>query len=48
MRRSGVAVGDRRITSDALSVAAPVRGPDGAVSAAVSVVVRQADARVPS
>ncbi|MEU9355314.1 IclR family transcriptional regulator C-terminal domain-containing protein [Streptomyces griseoloalbus] len=47
VRRSGVAVSDRRITSDALSVAAPVRGPDGVVSAAVSVVVPQADARVP-
>ncbi|MFE6194227.1 IclR family transcriptional regulator [Streptomyces sp. NPDC057838] len=47
VRRSGVAVSDRQVTEDALSVAAPVRGPDGAVTAAVSVVVPHADARVP-
>ncbi|MFF8970806.1 IclR family transcriptional regulator [Streptomyces sp. NPDC014995] len=47
VRRSGVAVSDRQVTDDALSVAAPVRGPGGAVVAAVSVVVPYADARVP-
>ncbi|MFE6407276.1 IclR family transcriptional regulator [Streptomyces sp. NPDC057837] len=47
VRRSGAAVSDRQVTEDALSVAAPVRGPDGAVTAAVSVVVPHADARVP-
>jgi DNA-binding IclR family transcriptional regulator len=40
-------VSTRQITDDALSVAAPVRGPDGAVLAAVSVVVPQSDAQVP-
>lgn len=48
VRRSGVAVSDRQITPDALSVAAPVRGPDGTVTAAVSVVVPHSDARVPT
>ncbi|MBC9724353.1 IclR family transcriptional regulator [Streptomyces sp. TRM68367] len=47
VRRSGVAVSDRQVTDDALSVAAPVRGPGGAVVAAVSVVVPQAGAQVP-
>ncbi|MFE7650935.1 IclR family transcriptional regulator [Streptomyces phaeoluteigriseus] len=47
VRRTGVAVSSRQVTDDALSVAAPVRGPDGAVVAAVSVVVPYADARVP-
>jgi len=47
VRRTGVAVSDRQITDDALSVAAPVRGPLGTVVAAVSVVVPQADAQVP-
>ncbi|MEV8593964.1 IclR family transcriptional regulator [Streptomyces sp. NPDC052012] len=47
VRRSGVAVSDRQVTEDALSVAAPVRGPDGSVTAAVSVVVPHADAQVP-
>jgi DNA-binding IclR family transcriptional regulator len=42
-----VAVSSRQVTDDALSVAAPVRGPEGAVTAAVSVVVPQADAQVP-
>ncbi|WP_033218550.1 IclR family transcriptional regulator [Kitasatospora phosalacinea] len=40
VRTTGLAVSDRQVTEDALSVAAPVRGPDGAVVAAVSVVVR--------
>ncbi|AZM58852.1 MULTISPECIES: IclR family transcriptional regulator [unclassified Streptomyces] len=48
VRRSGVAVSDRQITEDALSVAAPVRGPDGSVAAAVSVVVARSDARLPA
>ncbi|MFI6931459.1 IclR family transcriptional regulator [Streptomyces sp. NPDC050287] len=47
VRRSGVAVSDRQVTEDALSVAAPVRGPDGDLVAAVSVVVPEAGAQVP-
>ncbi|SMQ20315.1 transcriptional regulator, IclR family [Streptomyces sp. Ag82_O1-12] len=47
VRRSGVAVSDRQVTEDALSVAAPVRGADGAVTAAVSIVVPHATAQVP-
>ena len=47
VRRTGVAVSSRQITDDALSVAAPIRGPGGDVIAAVSVVVPQADAQVP-
>ncbi|WP_338894972.1 IclR family transcriptional regulator [Streptomyces sp. TG1A-60] len=47
VRRTGVAVSSRQITEDALSVAAPIRGPGGAVVAAVSVVVPQAGAQVP-
>jgi DNA-binding IclR family transcriptional regulator len=39
VRRSGCAVSERQITDDALSVAAPIRGPRGEVLAAVSVVV---------
>ncbi|MYW70064.1 helix-turn-helix domain-containing protein [Streptomyces sp. SID8379] len=48
VRRSGIAVSDRQITDDALSVAAPVRGPRGDVVAAVSVVVPVAGARTPA
>ncbi|GAA2570467.1 IclR family transcriptional regulator [Streptomyces fimbriatus] len=48
VRRSGVAVSDRQVTPDALSVAAPVRGPDGTVAAAVSVVVPRDGAQVPA
>ncbi|MFF7160059.1 IclR family transcriptional regulator [Streptomyces sp. NPDC008086] len=47
VRRTGVAVSSRQVTDDALSVAAPIRGPGGSVTAAVSVVVPQADAQVP-
>ncbi|MFF8316816.1 IclR family transcriptional regulator [Streptomyces bobili] len=47
VRRTGVAVSSRQVTDDALSVAAVVHGADGAVVAAVSVVVPYADARVP-
>jgi DNA-binding IclR family transcriptional regulator len=39
IRRGGCAVSDRQITDDAISVAAPVRGPHGDVVASVSVVV---------
>jgi DNA-binding IclR family transcriptional regulator len=45
VRRAGVAVSDRQVTMDAVSVAAPVYGDAEAVVAAVSVVVRAADAR---
>ncbi|KAA0940286.1 IclR family transcriptional regulator [Streptomyces apricus] len=45
VRRTGVAVSVRQITDDALSVAAPVRGADGAVGAAVSVVVPERGAQ---
>ena len=38
-RRTGYSLSDRQITDDALSVAAAVRGGDGAVVAAVSLVV---------
>jgi DNA-binding IclR family transcriptional regulator len=48
VRRSGVAVSDRQVADDALSVAAPVRGPDGVVAAAVSVVVPHDGARIPA
>ncbi|MEU6223563.1 IclR family transcriptional regulator [Streptomyces sp. NPDC047042] len=47
VRRTGVAVSSRQVTDDALSVAAPVRGPGGTVTAAVSVVVPYVDAQVP-
>ncbi|MFD5604363.1 IclR family transcriptional regulator, partial [Streptomyces sp. NPDC127064] len=39
VRRAGLAVSDRQITADALSVAAPVRNARGEVVASVSVVV---------
>ncbi|MFJ8934100.1 IclR family transcriptional regulator [Streptomyces sp. NPDC102365] len=48
VRRSGVVVSDRQITEDALSVAAPVRGPGGPVTAAVSVVVPERGAQTPA
>ncbi|WEO94177.1 IclR family transcriptional regulator [Streptomyces sp. FXJ1.172] len=48
VRRAGVAVSERQVTEDALSVAAPVRGADGEVVAAVSVVVPRAGAQVPA
>ncbi|MGW3285611.1 IclR family transcriptional regulator [Streptomyces sp. NPDC001002] len=47
VRRTGIAVSSRQVTSDALSVAAPVRGPGGSVVAAVSVVVPEVEAQVP-
>ena len=40
VRRSGHAVSDRQVTTDTISVAAPVWGPEGGVVAALSVVVR--------
>jgi DNA-binding IclR family transcriptional regulator len=43
VRRTGGAMSDRQITDDAVSVAAPVRGADGRVAAAVSLVVPFAD-----
>ncbi|MFC9247574.1 IclR family transcriptional regulator [Streptomyces sp. NPDC057136] len=48
VRHGGVAVSDRQITDDALSVAAPIRGARGDVAAAVSVVVPVAGARTPT
>lgn len=48
VRRTGCAVSSRQVTMDALSLAAPVRGPGGAVVAAVSVVVPQQEARIPA
>ena len=48
VRRTGCAVSDRQITDDALSVAAPVRGPRGDVVAAVSVVVPVLGAQTPA
>jgi DNA-binding IclR family transcriptional regulator len=39
VRRDGYAVSDRQVTMDSYSVAAPIHGPDGAVVAAVSLVV---------
>ena len=45
IRRGGCAVSDRQITDDAISVAAPVRGPHGDVVASVSVVVHADGAR---
>ncbi|NEK56466.1 IclR family transcriptional regulator [Geodermatophilus sabuli] len=48
VRRLGHAVSDRQVTTDALSVAAPVRDARGEVRAAVSVVVRARGARVES
>ncbi|WP_063829477.1 IclR family transcriptional regulator [Streptomyces violens] len=38
VRQTGVAVSDRQITMDSMSVAAPVYGPGGGVVAAVSIV----------
>ncbi|MFC9062796.1 IclR family transcriptional regulator C-terminal domain-containing protein, partial [Streptomyces sp. NPDC057074] len=48
VRRTGAAVSDRQVTEDALSVAAPLYGPDGKVTSAVSVIVPYAGARVPT
>ena len=45
VRRTGYAVSDRMVSNDALSVAAPIYGPDGKVLAAVSLVVNAAGAQ---
>jgi DNA-binding IclR family transcriptional regulator len=45
VRHRGYAVSDRMVTDDALSVAAPIHGPQGDVVAAVSLVTSAADAR---
>ncbi|WP_051939766.1 IclR family transcriptional regulator [Phaeacidiphilus oryzae] len=47
VRRTGLAVSDRQITDDALSAAAPIRSADGTVVAAVGLVVRAGEGRVP-
>lgn len=39
VRTRGFAIGDRQVTADALSVAAPIRDDHGHVVAAVSLVV---------
>ena len=45
VRAHGVAVNDRQVSMETLSVAAPVRGADGSVVAAVSIVVQAGSAR---
>jgi DNA-binding IclR family transcriptional regulator len=45
IRHNGCAISDRQITDDAISVAAPIRGPRGEVAASVSVVVHADGAR---
>jgi DNA-binding IclR family transcriptional regulator len=45
VRRCGYAVSDGQVTVDALSVAAPIHNADGAVVAAVSLVVRADNAQ---
>jgi DNA-binding IclR family transcriptional regulator len=45
VRRTGVAISDRQVTMDALSVAAPVSGRGGDVVAAISVVVHADEVR---
>jgi DNA-binding IclR family transcriptional regulator len=45
VRAHGVAVNDRQVSMETLSVAAPVRGADGGVVAAVSIVVQAGSAR---
>lgn len=45
VRRTGYACSDGQVTTDALSVAAPVVGSRGEVVAAVSLVIRRGDAR---
>jgi DNA-binding IclR family transcriptional regulator len=47
VRRTGVAISDRQVTDDALSVAAPIRDRTGEVVAAVSLVVA-ADTAMPA
>lgn len=45
VRRNGFAVSNGQVTLDALSVAAPVQGPEGTVLAALSLVVRSEGAQ---
>jgi DNA-binding IclR family transcriptional regulator len=45
VRRNGYAVSDGQVTTDALSVAAPILDASGAVTAAVSLVVRADNAQ---
>lgn len=45
VRRNGFAVNDRQVTMDSFSVAAPIRGADGTVVAAVSIVVHADNAQ---
>jgi DNA-binding IclR family transcriptional regulator len=40
VRRTGIAISDRQVSLDTMSVAAPIRNPDGQVVAALSVVAR--------
>lgn len=46
VRKAGYAVSDGQVTTDALSVAAPIQATDGTVVAAVSLVVRAEGAQV--
>ena len=48
VRRTGVAISDRQVTDDAVSVAAPVVGRGGEVVAALSLVVRPRQRRAAS
>ncbi|RCW44521.1 IclR family transcriptional regulator [Halopolyspora algeriensis] len=45
VRRNGFAISDGQVTEDAVSVAAPVFGPDGDIAASVSLVVQGAGTR---
>jgi DNA-binding IclR family transcriptional regulator len=44
VRRDGVAISDRQVTDDAMSVAAPITDPRGEVIAALSIVAKAGDA----
>ena len=44
VRRDGVAISDRQVTDDAMSVAAPITNPRGEVIAALSIVAKAGDA----
>lgn len=48
VRRNGYAISEGQVTSDAVSVAAPVFGEDGQVAAALSLVVHAAESKPPS
>jgi DNA-binding IclR family transcriptional regulator len=43
IRRDGVAISDRQVTDDAMSVAAPITGSSGEVVAALSIVAKAGD-----